>query len=119
MTTSLSLNEVNQDLNRLSLANSNPICINIKGELSKSLGHQFVIPFIPVGEIVLENSPKSFLYTSIYKVFSMNHFSAKFNSNSCKNILNIHVKDISLTAYDLFFTRKNASMKHLLLLCIF
>ena len=106
MTTNLSLNEVNEDLARLSYTNSTPVCINIKGELQNSLGHQYVIPFIPVGEINLENSPKTYLYTSMYKVLSLANFSPKFNSNACKDILNINIQDMSLTAYDLFFTRR-------------
>lgn len=106
MTTTLEPREISQDLQRLSYVNSNPICVNIKGDIDNQLGHQFVVPFIPVGEIVLEGSAKSFIYASLYKVLSLSRFSPKINSNDCKNKLIIYIKDLSLTGHDLFFTRR-------------
>ena len=106
MTTQLESKEISTDLERLSYANWNPVCINITGETPKSLGHQYLMPFIPVGEIVLDKPFKSFLFSSMFKVLSLAHFSPKFSSKSCKDVLNINIKDVSLTAYDLFFTRR-------------
>lgn len=106
ITTKLESNDISEDLKRLSYANWNPVCVNVVGDLSKSLGHQYVVPFIPVGKIVLEKSPRSFIYSSIFKVFSLAHFSPTLSSNKCRDILTINVKDLSLTAYDLFFTRR-------------
>ncbi|MGI6679872.1 MAG: hypothetical protein ACOX3T_00010 [Bdellovibrionota bacterium] len=106
VTTKLEPKEISKDLQRLSYANWNPVCIEVKGNFKKSIGRQYVVPFIPLGEIVLEKSPRSYIYSSMYKVLSLARFTPKFNSNECKDMLRINIKDLRLSAYDLFFTRR-------------
>ncbi len=105
ITTNIELPPVNNDLKRLYEANNNPVCINIEAPQKKLLGHQFVFPFFPVGKVVLEDSQKLFVTTSLYKNLTIKHFTPIFNSQTCKNVINVKVNKISLSAYDFFVTR--------------
>lgn len=105
ITTNISLAPINSDVKRLAIANNKPICINIKSSKKTLLGHQFVIPFIPVGKVVLESSQKRYISSSLYKNLSIGQFTPIFNSQTCEEVINLKINKISLSAYDFFVTR--------------
>ena len=107
---------INPDTKKLAALNRQKINVRVTlAKEFKTLGHQYLFLLIPYGQIQ-HHSVKQLISDAIYRELSISGFSPQIVFEESpkkvssllpqKPLLEINVKDLSLTAYDLLVTRK-------------
>lgn len=110
--TKVVLTAQNTDPAVIQLANSNqkPLYLEISSPKDSRLGHQYLFFILPFGRIQHKNLTQA-VKNKIYGKLALQGYHpvkyiAKKNIKVSSPVLKIKIYDISLSAYDLFFTRR-------------